>query len=61
MNSKIIKDRNIIDNLVNLIPEYKYSEMIFQGSQHGFKTVNFYDKCINKYPTFIIIKSKEHQ
>ena len=60
MKSKIIKDRVVIDNLKSLIPGYKYSEMIYQGSQHGFKTMNFYDKCINKYPTFIFIKSKDH-
>ncbi len=34
--------------------------MIYRGSDHGFKAVDFHNKCDDKGATLIIIKS-EHQ
>ena len=43
------------------MPEHKQAQLVYRGSQDGFKTATFYDKSENISPSFILIKSKEHQ
>jgi hypothetical protein len=41
--------------------EHKQAKLIYRGSKDGFKTATFYDKSYNISPSFVLIKSKEHQ
>ena len=43
------------------MPEHKEAKLIYRGSEDGFKQANFDNKCLNISPSFLIIKSKEHQ
>ena len=43
------------------MPDHKQAELVYRGSQDGFKTTTFYDKSENISPSFVLIKSKEHQ
>ena len=53
--SKILKeiDSSIIGDLFNK----KKTELIFRGSEHGFKADKFHQFCDGKYPTLILVKS----
>jgi len=43
------------------MPDHKQAQLVYRGSQDGFKTTTFYDKSENISPSFVLIKSKEHQ
>ena len=44
-----------------MMPAHSKAELIYRGTRDGFKTLNFYDKSENVSPSFVLIKSKEHQ
>jgi len=48
-------------NLKNIMPEHKEAKLIYRGSEDGFEIENFDNKCLNVSPSFLLIKSKEHQ
>ena len=39
----------------------KEAKLLYRGSEDGFKIPNFDKKCLNISPSFLLIKSKEHQ
>lgn len=43
------------------MPEHKIAELIYRGSRDGFNRRKFDEKCENISPSFVLIKSKEHQ
>jgi hypothetical protein len=43
------------------MPVHKQTQLIYQGSRDGFKTKNFSEKSFGLSPTYLLIKSKEHQ
>ena len=43
------------------MPEHKNAQLIYRGSRDGFKTAVFLEKSYNISPSFVLIKSKEHQ
>ena len=43
------------------MPQHKEAQLIYRGSQDGFNRIKFDGKCENISPSFLLIKSKEHQ
>jgi hypothetical protein len=43
------------------MPNHKEVQLIYRGSQDGFNRIKFDEKCENISPSFVLIKSKEHQ
>ena len=61
IDSLIIIDKSTQLNLKNIMPAHNKANLIYRGTRDGFKTINFYDKALNISPSFVLIKSKEHQ
>ena len=53
-----IDEKNMISNWINPFTKIKY-KLLFRASQDGDSMDTFHEKCDNKGPTLVIIKSKK--
>ena len=53
-----IDEKNMISNWINPFTKIKY-KLLFRASQDGDSMETFHEKCDNKGPTLILIKSKK--
>jgi hypothetical protein len=60
-DSKIIINEKARKNLKNILQKHKQAKLIYKRSRDGFNGVKFDKKCENMFPSFVLIKSKEHQ
>ena len=51
-------NQETINNLLALLPKEYEIELIYRGSDHGFKAADFHNNCDYKGTTLIIIKSE---